>query len=613
MAPAVDIRSVRLFVSSPGDVEHERLRVSRVVQGLNVEFANAVRIETVRWETKFYTADATFQKQIPDAADCDIVLAIFWSRLGTELPSDFPKMQDNEPYPSGSAYEVLSAIRARQTRAYPDVYVFRKTEPPQILLDNRVQVQQALEQWEKLGGFFQRWFVTPQGHFLAAFQTFATTDEFEDLIDNLLRDWLANHALSGGVQWPIETKGSPFRGLEPFDAHYASVFYGRTREIARAAERLRMAPTPFLLIVGASGAGKSSLARAGLIPRITAPGFIADVDLWRVAVMRPAAGQTPFHALAEALFAETVAETASIAHALPELIKGDYPTRQALAELMSNGNESAVYPINAVLDRIAAEEQVRGGFDRKLRADLLLVVDQMDDLFAAHVTDGCRSSFANLLAALVATGRVRVVATLRGMFYEQFLDHPILHRLKDHGADYDLSRPGPADLAEIVRAPAKAAGLRFEYRGFGQPLDDRLIEDAQGADALPLLQFTLQRLFEARSGSDLTFAAYERMGGLDGSINQAAEAALGTDQKQADELPRLLRRLIVPVYDATTVGSGRPVLSIRSVALAEAAPEHTKVRELVDRLVEARILTVDHEAQVQTVRLAHQRVIESWS
>src|SRR5262245_16683632 len=61
---------------------------------------------------------------------------------------------------------------------------------------------------------------------------------------------------------------------------------------------------------GASGAGKSSLARAGLVPRITAPGFIAEVDLWRVALMRPGAGGSPFHALAEALF--TADESADV-------------------------------------------------------------------------------------------------------------------------------------------------------------------------------------------------------------------------------------------------------------------------------------------------------------
>jgi hypothetical protein len=76
------MRSVRLFVSSPSNVEYERQRVERVAARLNGESASVARLETIRWEEKFYTADKSFQVQIPEAASCDIVLAIFWSRLG---------------------------------------------------------------------------------------------------------------------------------------------------------------------------------------------------------------------------------------------------------------------------------------------------------------------------------------------------------------------------------------------------------------------------------------------------------------------------------------------------------------------------------------------------
>src|SRR5262252_724295 len=89
----------RIFVSSPGDAHFERLRVDRVVARLNGELGGAVRLATVRWETAFYSAHDTFQAQIPLSTDCDIVLAIFRGRLGTELPPEFPRMPDGEPYP----------------------------------------------------------------------------------------------------------------------------------------------------------------------------------------------------------------------------------------------------------------------------------------------------------------------------------------------------------------------------------------------------------------------------------------------------------------------------------------------------------------------------------
>ena len=124
-APA-EIRNIRIFVSSPGDTIHERGRVDRVVERMNGEFAGTVRLETIRWETEFYRAHASFQEEIPEAAECDIVIGIFRHRIGTELPPSFAhRLPDRSPYPSGTAYEVLSAIAASARQGRPDVYVFR--------------------------------------------------------------------------------------------------------------------------------------------------------------------------------------------------------------------------------------------------------------------------------------------------------------------------------------------------------------------------------------------------------------------------------------------------------------------------------------------------------
>ena len=83
----------------------------------------------VRWEQKFYEARASFQAQIPEAANCDLVIGILWSRLGSELPPEMPPMPSGEPYPSGTAYEVLTAIEQSRVKGRPSVYLFRKTAP----------------------------------------------------------------------------------------------------------------------------------------------------------------------------------------------------------------------------------------------------------------------------------------------------------------------------------------------------------------------------------------------------------------------------------------------------------------------------------------------------
>ncbi|MCC7346758.1 MAG: hypothetical protein IT538_05105, partial [Variibacter sp.] len=233
------MRRVRIFVSSPGDAQFERNRLARVVERLNGEFQAVARLETIRWETEFYKAHDTFQAQIPEAAECEIVIAIFRARLGTELPDSFAPMPDGQRYPSGTAYEVLSAIDAHRMQGFPDVYVFRYPEPPSVRLEDpqRAAIEQ---QWSRLKAFFDAWFTSPEGQFKAALQTFSSTDEFERQAESLLRKWLEEKVLHGrSVLWPAELKGSPFRGLAAFGAKHAAVFFGRSRDIARAVDRLK--------------------------------------------------------------------------------------------------------------------------------------------------------------------------------------------------------------------------------------------------------------------------------------------------------------------------------------------------------------------------------------
>jgi eukaryotic-like serine/threonine-protein kinase len=110
--PDIRVRKVTIFVSSPKDVAPERGRVQAVTAKLNREYEGLVQFETVLWEEHFYTADKSFQPQIPDAVACDVVVSIFWTRIGTELPPDFPRMPNGKPYLSGTAYELLTALEA---------------------------------------------------------------------------------------------------------------------------------------------------------------------------------------------------------------------------------------------------------------------------------------------------------------------------------------------------------------------------------------------------------------------------------------------------------------------------------------------------------------------
>ena len=617
------VREVRVFVSSPGDARFERSRLERVTERLNGEFQGIVHIVPIRWETEFYKAHQTFQAQIPEAAQCDIVVAIFRSRLGSVLPADFRRMTDGEPYPSGTAYEVLTAIDASKAHGFPDVYVFRFPQPPSVQLDDPKR-NEIESQWQHLKAFFDTWFKTPEGEFKAAFQSFASTDDFEVQAEVLLRKWLEEKVLHGrSLTWPAEIKGSPFRGLAAFGAKHAPVFFGRSRDITKAVDRLKDAAEkdcPFLLVDGASGAGKSSLVRAGLVPRLTAAGVVPSVDVWRVAVMRPAEVLgDPFAALARSLLvadADLPEAEQGRPPALPELSASDFPRADDLTALLVHADESALKPILSTFAGIEQTVREKEGYARTVKVALLLVVDQLDELFGAGIDNDIRARFARLLGLLVRSGRVWVIATLRADLFDHFLSQRELKQLKDDGSSYDLAPPDAAALAEIVRAPAAAAGLVYESDAeTGEQLDERLLRDAERADLLPLLQFTLNQLFEARErldhGGQLTFAAYRALGGLEGAVEKEAEAAfarLGATEQ--GRLPRLLRELVAPAGDGT-MAAARAAFDIRPVPLADAAYDEASAR-LVQALIDARILLSAGEGGQATVRLAHARVLDSW-
>ena len=636
MSDSQAVRKIKVFVSSPGDVAVERERIDLVARRLNETFADLVRIETIRWERKFYSSHAGFQDQIPPATGSDLVIAIFWSRLGTPLPESFGRMASGERYPSGTAYEVLTAIDERKRAERPDVYVFRKTAP----LEDKGE--EAKAQLMDLNGFFSRWFQAPDGQYLRAYHRFQTADEFELQVEKLLRGWIDERVpRDESLIWPIETKGSPFRALLPYDARHAAIFFGRDRKITRAVEqmqsvaltqfRARSAPAtiPFLLIVGESGAGKSSLMRAGLAPRLTRPGVVPSVDIWRTALMRVGDDPNPILTLAKALFVEND-EKGGFGSALPELRATDERTPDAFAAFLAKAGEAqrremapSAVPILEALDEVQRRAMEQRKTQVQLRANLLLLIDQLENIFAQSVTDEQRSAFARLLFAFCATRRVWVAATLRSDLYPRLITPGDFLALKDAGGIYDLAAPGEAELGEIVTKSAAAAGLVYEtHEATGQRLDEAILTYAQGRNTLPLLQFALERLFQERveAGKEirLTFDAYRRMGGLAGAINLTAEAALAhLGKAEVAALPRLLRSLAVPVHDSGPATAGATDLTVRTVPMTQAVPDEATAR-LVKALTDARIIVVTgSETGAQgdedvLIGIAHQRVFESW-
>lgn len=222
--------------------------------------------------------------------------------------------------------------------------------------------------------------------------------------------------------------------------------------------------------MGASGTGKSSLVRAGLLPRLRENAVPGSKDWYLVEFTPGALGDDPLLALAVA-FNDVLPPSAR---------------RRRPADL---AREIASAPARI---QTLAREALAG---RPEWAELVFFVDQLEEVFTL-VADDYRSKFVELLASIAGDDRLRLVATLRADFFARCIEWPALAELLRAGI-FALAPPGPAALLDMIRRPAERAGLELE-----DGLAETILRDA-GADpgALPLMAFVLAEL-DRRSGPE---------------------------------------------------------------------------------------------------------------
>ena len=359
-------------------------------------------------------------------------------------------------------------------------------------------------------------------------------------------------AETGHHEWSTDTDTCPWKGLESYDVEDARWFAGRERLVAELVSRL--AGNRLLGVVGASGSGKSSLLRAGLLAAL-ADDVLPGSAGWQQIVVRPGA------------------------HPMREL------ARQALGTRHTDVGE--------LLSRLIRTES--GVVDRRV----VLVVDQFEEVWTACQDAGECAAFLDALAELASDPRspVTVVLAVRADFVARLAEHPgLAAALTD--STVLVGSPTPAEVRRAIERPAVAVGLRLE-----DGLTDALVTDA-GAEPglLPLLSTALTRLWERRAGRDLTFAAYVGMGGLSGAIADLAESAFAALPAERQAVARmLLLRLAGPGEEA---GVTRRRVTVGEL---EGLPQ-AGVREVVEALAGDRLLTVSDGH----VEVAHEALFREW-
>lgn len=371
---------------------------------------------------------------------------------------------------------------------------------------------------------------------------------------------------AGGWGWPDGK--SPYPGLRPFDLGEHRVFFGRSREITQIAERLRSpdrAAAAILAVAGASGCGKSSLVRAGVLPRI------AGEIYWLT---------------------------------LPPMLPGTDPlgnlARAMAAAIREHHIEFDVTSLRRDLERVglkavSTDLLLAAGADDQCK--LLIIIDQLEELLT-QTDPNERAALVEALAPALG-GPVQVLATLRPEFLDAFATDPALSKI---ALRYHEIRPLTADaLRDVIEKPANVAGLSFD-----EDLSVHLVTDTGGGEALPLLAFTLEQLAHGlKRGDQLTHQRYVDIGGVRGALQRQADTALAESCNRAgvtrDQVLAALLGLV------TIDGEGRP-----TKRRADVRDLSSTVMDELKPFVDRRLLSTEAEGERTSVGVAHEAFLVNW-
>jgi len=400
---------------------------------------------------------------------------------------------------------------------------------------------------------------------------------------------------------------SPFPGLASFgdDDADAAVFYGRSREIAEALDDLRQVRAvgdlrPFV-ILGASGAGKSSLLKAGIIPRLR-----REVPAWLpLRAFRP--GADPLLNFAEAL-ARSLADFAKV--------EAQGVIRDRLFEIWSAAERDDKMELTdtgraALAAGLAAEGRKLREVASRPNASILVCVDQAEEIARTEgKSSDALSDYLRTALGLAQSGW-QLAFTIRTDSFPELQKHRRFQNLNARG--YDLRALPTFRFADVIEKPAKRYGVTIDY-----DLAAALISDASEEDALPLLAFALERLWRDYSASKtLIEENYAKVGGLKGLIEDAAERALyGISPAQHVPLPtgpppkdrvELASRTFLPAL----IQVNHEGATIRRVAKWQQFTDQE--RGLLELFDQWRLVVRKGETDGGTIEVAHEALFRGWA
>jgi sorbitol-specific phosphotransferase system component IIA len=362
------------------------------------------------------------------------------------------------------------------------------------------------------------------------------------------------------------TEICPYRSLDVFNEDDASIFFGREKMVKKLLDSLKREPR-FLAVLGPSGSGKSSVVRAGLIPALK-NGKLPDSKKWEILISRP--------------------------------------SNQPFNELDNAGLKGAESGLIASVEKWLKTHPEH--------SKLVLVIDQFEELLV-NISNDVRQTFITELAGLLNSSvKVSVIVIMRDDFYSHFLKmaQPLVAWLERGTRNIDSTLTSN-ELREMILAPAHQVGIDFE-----EGLVDTILADATDADGnaqtaiLPLLEFTLTKLWEERDDARMLHSIYHKLDRVSGGVSQWANE---TYEKLAQHQRLAAQQIISELVRVNSDDDTNTVKYTRRVRVIQNIIGDNEIkREVIRELVNARLLVTRHDESSgqDVVELIHEILISQW-
>jgi len=530
-------------------------------------------------------------------------------------------MPDGSPPRSGTEYEVAWVLdQSKRTPGFPGLHVYRNRTTPAAPLEPKEKRENLSRQWDAVQEFCAAWEKNAGTEFRECCHDYQDLEEFENLFREHFRDFLARQldreiGLKKALRKVRDLESNPFRGLNFFDFEHAALYHGRTKAVGEVLDALKNQATakkPFVLVLGPTGSGKSSLVRAGVLPLLT-----VGNGPWRRAVTRPGAGGVagdPFDTLAAALLGK---------FALPELQDEESPDEwRSLASSLRKDPDGAAARIAKVLDQLTRQQsdhlldqrETEGLPARRSegvevvgqkslgqvrpKMHLALVVDQLEELFTGGFSPVLQGKYISALGALANCEGVFIIVTLRSDFYAHCQQFPELVELTALGGRYELQPPTPRGIGNMIRFPAEAVGLRFERDpDTSRSLDEALLEAAMASpEPLPLLEHLLSRLYQRqldRKDGLLRWSDYRELGELQGALAQHVKTVFLTLKPHEQQALKFVIRRLLALGRGEEGHLIRRTIPYRDLVSSPELDQKAGAKGLVDRLIKEGLLSAD--------------------